>query len=70
MGASNSHPPFGPSQQFWGAIPAVDAVRLSFNEGEAYDKELSLLFAGTVFVLPRRALLRLTSAQPRAIFET
>jgi hypothetical protein len=30
----------------WGNMPAIDVLRLKGNEGEKYDKDLALLFAG------------------------
>lgn len=30
----------------WGNVPAFDVLKLGANEGEAYDEQLRLLFAG------------------------
>lgn len=38
------------SKYLWGNMPAFDLVQLKTNEGADYDKPLSLLFAGMVFV--------------------
>lgn len=37
---------FGGIKYFWGNTPALDVLRLKDNEGEAYGKDLHLLFAG------------------------
>jgi len=38
--------PFGSTKYFWGNVPALDVLRLNSNEGEGYERELRLLFAG------------------------
>ena len=42
----NPHNPFGSTKYLWGNVPAIDVVQMSQNEGEKYDRDLNLLFAG------------------------
>ena len=42
----NWHNPFGGEKYLWGNIPAIDVLRLSENEGNAYPDDIALLFAG------------------------
>jgi hypothetical protein len=35
----------------WGNMPAVDVLALDRNEGNSYDKDLSVLFAGEAALL-------------------
>lgn len=38
---------FGANKYLWGNLPAFDVLQLESNEGEGYEGDLSLLFAGT-----------------------
>ena len=45
----NNGPPqvrFGSQKDLWGNVPAIDVLQLKSNEGEGYEKELRMLFAG------------------------
>jgi len=42
----NVHNPFGSNKYLWGNVPAIDVLQLSLNEGERYDRDIKLLFAG------------------------
>ena len=44
--SQNLHNPFGSSKYLWGNVPAIDILRISRNEGESYDRNIKLLFAG------------------------
>lgn len=37
---------FGGKKFLWGNIPALDVLQLGLNEGDDYEGQLSLLFAG------------------------
>ncbi|KAI0850207.1 hypothetical protein F5Y00DRAFT_43671 [Daldinia vernicosa] len=45
--ATNLHNPFGPNKHFWGNTPAMDVLQLLRNEGPAYDKDITVLFAAS-----------------------
>ena len=36
----------GGKKFLWGNMPAIDILRLAANEGDAYEQDLHLLFAG------------------------
>lgn len=37
---------FGGNKYLWGNVPAIDVLQLAKNEGDNYDQDLHLLFAG------------------------
>ncbi|KAI1210653.1 uncharacterized protein F4807DRAFT_459493 [Annulohypoxylon truncatum] len=45
--ATNMHNPFGMDRHLWGNTPAIDVLRLHENEGQGYNKSLSILFAAS-----------------------
>lgn len=37
---------FGGNKYLWGNVPAIDVLQLAKNEGDSYDHDVHLLFAG------------------------
>lgn len=46
VGDGPSQAAFGGQKYLWGNAPALDVLQLGANEGEDYDRQISLLFAG------------------------
>lgn len=42
---------FGATKYLWGNVPAFDVLELGSNEGEEYEGDLRILFAGTYYYL-------------------
>jgi hypothetical protein len=66
---------FGGKKYFWGNMPAFDLLNLKSNEGEAYNGDLSLLFAGLFEIFRNSRLVELAdgdlaSGDPRNIIKT
>lgn len=51
---------YGGKKYIWGNVPAFDVVQLAKNEGEGFQGELKLLFAGECAVWATRSSANLT----------
>jgi hypothetical protein len=47
---------FGTEKWLWGNIPSVDVIKLGRNEGETYQQDLNVLFAGMPILFPPYAV--------------